>query len=106
MLYNRPSMHYDWNKNGMSDFICCIANHFLIRNNELISIVMFRSQDIWFGFFNDFYFKCIVYERLYSDLKLVYPNLKPGNIIWVADSFHLYERHFDKLCEIVENYKK
>lgn len=102
MIYNRPSIHYDWNKNGASDFICCLQNQFLIRNNKLISIVQFRSQDAIFGFFNDFYFKCYIYNKLYNDLKCIYPKLKIGNIIWIVNSFHIYERHFDLLKKIVE----
>lgn len=103
MLYNRPSIHLEWNENGKHDFVCCIANHFFIRNNKLISVVLFRSQDIIFGFMNDFYFKCVVYERLFRNLKLYYDNLEIGEMIWISDSLHCYERHFNLIKQIVEN---
>ncbi len=102
MIYTRPSIHYDAKYNGASDFICCISNSFLIRNNKLISIVHFRSEDIIFGVFNDFYFKCFIYNKLYNDLIKVYPELQIGEIIWEVDSLHCYETHFNILIQIVE----
>lgn len=104
MIYNRPSMWMDFDKNGMSDFICCLNNAFLIRNNKLISIVNFRSQDLVYGFLNDFYFKCYVYNLLYNDLKKIYPDLEIGYINWHSNSLHVYEKHFTLLTNIVEQY--
>jgi len=102
MIYNRPSMHYDSVYNGARDFMCCQNNEFLIRNNKLISIVQFRSQDLVYGFFNDFYWKCFIYNKLYVDLLNTYPDLQIGNIIWISNSMHCYERHFNLLTKIVE----
>jgi thymidylate synthase len=104
MIYNRPSMWMDFNKNGMSDFICCLSNTFFIRNNKLISSVHFRSSDLIYGFLNDFYFKCYVYDLLYNDLKKIYPNLEIGYINWHSNSLHVYEKHFDLLTSIVDQY--
>ena len=104
MIYNRPSMWVDFNKNGMSDFICCLSNAFFIRNNKLISSVHFRSSDLIYGFLNDFYFKCYVYTLLYNDLKQIYPNLEIGCINWHSNSLHVYEKHFTLLIDIVEKF--
>jgi len=104
MIYNRPSMWIDYNKNEMSDFICCLSNAFFIRNNKLISSVHFRSNDLIYGFFNDFYFKCYVYNLLYNDLKKIYPNLEIGCINWHSNSLHVYEKHFALLTEIIEKF--
>ena len=38
-------------------------------HNKLIYTIKQRSQDAIFGFFNDHYWHCKVYERLYNDLK-------------------------------------
>jgi len=94
MIYNRPSMHYEYNKNGMSDFICTMYNQCFIRDNKLISHYVMRSNDAVFGFQNDVYWAQYVQNKLYSELKKTYPELELGSIIWTASSFHVYERHF------------
>jgi thymidylate synthase len=101
-IYNRPSMQEDYNKNGMSDFMCTFATQQFIRNDELIYVVMMRSNDAIFGFFNDFYWHCEVYDEMYNDLLTTYSELEIGKIIWVANSFHVYERHFEMLKGMVE----
>lgn len=103
MIYNRPSMQTDYNKDGMNDFMCTFATQHLIRNKELIYIVMMRSQDAIYGFFNDFYWHCIVYDRMFTQLQKKYVNLQKGKIVWIANSFHVYERHFDMLNKIIES---
>lgn len=54
MIYQRPQMQFQYNKNGMNDFICTNYAQLFIRNNKLIYIVDMRSNDAIFGFFNDF----------------------------------------------------
>lgn len=102
MIYTRPSIQYDYNKDGMSDFICTTNTQHFIRNNKLTYIVNMRSNDLILGFFNDFYWHCHVYNKMYNELQKKY-NLEIGNIIWIANSLHVYERHFPLLCEILSN---
>jgi len=85
---------------------CTMFNHFMIRNDKLISIYSMRSNDAIYGFFNDFYWACTVYERLFDELKETYPKLKDGYLLWIADSFHLYEKHFSMLKDIIIEYPK
>lgn len=94
MIYNRPSMHEDYNKNGMNDFICTYANQFFINNNELISQYIMRSNDAVFGFNNDVAWATHIHKKLYQDLLYKYPNLKMGKLIWTPSSLHVYEKHF------------
>ena len=101
MIYQRPSMWQDYNKNGMSDFICTWGPHWFIRSKELVCVVLMRSNDAVFGFFNDFYWHCHVYMKMYEDLRVHYPDLCIGSILWCPDSFHIYERHFDMLKQMV-----
>lgn len=89
MIYNRPSIWYEYKKNGMSDFICCFNSHHFIRNNKLVTIVSFRSSDAIFGFKNDLYWFNWVHSRLSEEL-----GIEPGKIYWQANSLHIYERHF------------
>lgn len=95
MIYTRPNIQYDFNKNGMADFICTNTVQYFIRNNELISCVAMRSNDAIFGYRNDFHWQHYVHKQLLNDLNDVYPNLKLGPMIWQAGSLHIYERHFN-----------
>lgn len=103
MIYNRPSMQYEYNKDGMNDFMCTFATQQFIRNGKLIYIVMQRSCDFIYGFFNDFYWHCVVYERMLNRLKKEM-NLDFGKIIYIANSLHVYEKHFSLIEKIMDNY--
>jgi len=104
MIYQRPSMWEDYNRDGMSDFMCTDGVQIFIRMDMLIYVVKQRSSDAIYGFFNDFYWHCVVYERLFDDLKKIYPELKDGAIYFHPFSFHVYERHFDMLENMVRSY--
>ena len=105
MIYNRPSMQYDYNKDGMSDFICTLGQQFFIRNGKLISLVEMRSSDMMYGFFSDMPWFATIQDRLLADLKeRAYPGLEQGDLIWISNSGHLYEKHFDTVIKIVEKY--
>lgn len=96
MMYNRPSMWYDFNRNGMNDFMCTISVNYFIRNNKLITIVYQRSQDAVFGYNNDYAWQKYVSNKLASDL-----HIEIGDIIWNNGSIHLYERHFNLLDNVI-----
>jgi len=97
MQYTRPEMVKDYNLNGRSDYCCTQGVTCLIRDNKLIYIVKMRSNDFIFGTKNDLAWACYVYDRLLKDLRTVYPDLEVGEIIWQADSLHIYQRHFSIL---------
>jgi thymidylate synthase len=99
MIYNRPSMHIDYNIDGMNDFICTYANQFFIRDNKLVSHYIMRSNDVIFGYRNDYAWAKHVQTELYNELLTTYPDLELGDIIWTASSLHIYERHFNVLEE-------
>lgn len=100
-IYTRPSMQYEYNKDGMSDFICTLSHQFMIRNNELISVVNFRSSDFIFGFFNDFYWFAYIHRMIYNDIHNM-NKISIGKLIFIPNSLHVYERHFDMLNKICE----
>ena len=102
MIYQRPSMHVEWNDMGKHDFICTDGVQVMIRDRKLIYIVKQRSCDAIFGFFNDFAWHCHVYEKFFNDMKKQKINkaarkIKYGSIVYVPFSFHVYERHFELL---------
>ena len=105
IIYNRPEIYEDYLRDGMHDMICTMFSHFFIRNNHLDMIHIMRSNDLIFGFMNDFAWTCFVYQNMYLDLKEKYPKLEVGHIFWQSDSMHVYERHFEMLKNMVETRK-
>lgn len=100
IIYNRPSIHEDAYRDGKHDFICTFYQQFFIRNNRLECITNMRSNDCIFGIFNDLPWFEYVYNDMYRELLKTYPNLEKGNLIYIANSFHCYERHFELLNKI------
>jgi thymidylate synthase len=97
MIYTRPSMHYEYNIDGMSDFICTNAVQYMIRGQQLHVVVQMRSNDAWAGYRNDYAWQAHIQNCLADDLGLV-----PGTIFWQVGNLHLYERQF----YLVEHYAK
>jgi len=95
MIYTRPSMQTEYNKNGMSDFMCTNNVQALIRNDKLVYIINQRSCDAIFGFKNDLFWHKYVQRELVKDLKEDYPELEVGEIQYQFGSLHVYERHFN-----------
>lgn len=106
MIYTRPSMHSDYNADGMSDFVCTNAVQFLIRDGALHTIVQMRSNDVVFGYRNDYAWQHYVTSSLlkYYNDSMTTPSdeLVMGNITWQVGSLHIYSRHF----ELIEDYIK
>lgn len=101
MIYTRPTLWQEWNKDGMSDFICTTSVQYFIRKNKLNAIVNMRSNDFIYGFFNDWYWQAHVYELVYNRLHAFYDDLEYGSIFWNANSMHIYERHFDMIKSLI-----
>lgn len=93
MIYTRPSMWEDYNEDGMSDFMCTNAVQYMIRDGQLIAVVQMRSNDVVFGYRNDYAWQKYVADCLTDDLNLE----KQPKIIWHVGNLHVYERHFDKV---------
>lgn len=90
MIYTRPTMHKDYNRDGMSDFICTNAVQYMIRDGKLQTVVQMRSNDVVYGYRNDWAWQRYVQNMLATDL-----NVDAGDIFWQVGSLHVYERHFD-----------
>lgn len=90
MIYTRPSMHTDYNQDGMSDFICTNTVQYLIRDGKLHSLVYMRSNDAVFGYKNDYAWQKYVLEEVSRMVQV-----PMGKIYWNVASLHVYERHFD-----------
>lgn len=100
MIYDRPSMQVEYNKNGMHDFMCCqYVQYFINKRGSscfLDCIANFRSNDAVFGFNNDALWMKHV-QRMLADKfneKSSTVKVNPGNLYWHAGSLHIYQRHF------------
>jgi len=100
MIYNRPSIWNEFNENGKNDFICTNAVTYYIRDGLLHCVVQMRSNDVVFGYKNDYAWQSHLLEKMAFD----YNNLdrydqgrtvEPGMIMWQVQNLHVYERHFD-----------
>ena len=107
MIYQRPTMHDDFSVDGMSDFICTNAVQYMVRDNALHAVVQMRSNDVVFGYRNDYAWQKFVLDRLVNDLNDFGENTySPGDITWQVGSLHVYERHFKFIDKEIEARKK
>lgn len=90
MIYTRPSMWEDYNRDGMSDFMCTNAVQYMIRDGQLIAVVQMRSNDVWAGFRNDFAWQKYVADHLSKNLNLT----REPKIIWHVGNLHMYQKQF------------
>ena len=90
MVYQRPSIWVEYNDNCKNDFICTNAVTYYIRDNELHSVVQMRSNDVIFGYRNDYAWQEYVLYALADEL-----SVDTGTIHWQVQNLHVYERHFD-----------
>ncbi|MBO5005644.1 MAG: dCMP hydroxymethylase [Clostridia bacterium] len=106
MIYTRPSMQQDWNKNHMHDFCCTHYVHCFLNKKEdsdgydFIYAVYQRSCDSVFGYNSDVQWHMHVQKQLATDLaKKMEVDIEMKPIIYNCGSLHVYERHFKYLKE-------
>ncbi len=90
MIYNRPEIWSEYVDGGKSDFICTNAVAYYIRNDKLNCCVQMRSNDVVYGYKNDYAWQQFVLRQLADDL-----GITPGKMIWQVQNLHVYEKHFD-----------
>ena len=96
MIYNRPEIWVEYNENDKNDFICTNAVTYYIRDNKLHCVVQMRSNDVVFGYKNDYAWQKHVLNTLAKDITaLSEEKITAGNIHWQVQNLHVYERHFD-----------
>ena len=104
MIYTRPSMQFDYNRDGMSDFMCTNTVQYLIRDKKVHAVVSMRSNDCLAGYRNDYAWQKHVLDKLVSDLNEgdATREYEVGDIIWNVGSLHVYEKQF----YLVDHYAK
>lgn len=91
MIYNRPNMHTDAHRKGMNDFMCTNAVSYHIDKHTLVAVVQMRSNDIIFGYKNDYAWQRHVIDKLAKDL-----GITETKIMWQVASLHMYPQHVER----------
>lgn len=97
MIYTRPSIWTEYDQNGKSDFICTNAVTYYIRDNKLHSVVQMRSNDVVYGYKNDYAWQRYVMQKVCEEYKKHVPDskLESGDLYWQVQNLHVYSRHFE-----------
>jgi thymidylate synthase len=95
MIYTRPNIWLEYNENGKNDFICTNAVTYYIRDNKLTAVVQMRSNDVVFGYKNDYAWQVHVQAMLAQQLsRSKNSQIAVGDMHWQVQNLHVYERHF------------
>jgi len=103
MVYNRPSIWAEFDENGKNDFICTNAQTFYIRDNKLHMVSQMRSNDVVFGYKNDYAWARHLMQLMVDRYNIENattaetfgPILEVGDLYWQVMNLHVYERHFN-----------
>lgn len=90
---NTPNSHVIETK----DEPCTIALQFMIRKGNLDCTAIMRSNDIWFGTPYDVAFFTELQKYIAQRLEVGY-----GWYTHFATSLHLYDRDYDKVCDVLD----
>jgi thymidylate synthase len=94
IVYTRPSIWLEYNEQGKNDFICTNAVTYYIRDNKLHCVVQMRSNDVVFGYRNDYAWQLYVLNSMCLELSAIHQYIDIGDIHWQVQNLHIYERHF------------
>jgi len=93
--FNLPTHQSEGNK----DFVCTMYGIFQIRDNRLNLTVSMRSNDVILGLPTDVAFFSTLQSQMLLHLAThggeKFSDLTLGTYTHIANSFHLYERHFE-----------
>lgn len=81
---------------GNADFVCTKGIQFRIINNKLLCHVAMRSSDAIFGLATDLPCFWALWNMLAVEL-----DISKGDMIFSADSVHIYEHHFEMVSRIL-----
>jgi thymidylate synthase len=99
MHFNLPDHQYPDNK----DFVCTMYVNCHIRDNKFHMSTFMRSNDAIWGTPTDVVFFCSLQMQMYSHLKQLYSDLELGTYTHIANSYHVYDRHYDLLTKMLDS---
>lgn len=91
---------------GNKDFVCTMYGIFQIRDNKLNLTVSMRSNDVILGLPTDIAFFATLQSQMLFHLVMhggeEFKELELGTYTHIANSFHVYERHFDLVERMIK----
>jgi len=99
MHFNVPDHQYDGNK----DFVCTMYGIWHIRDNRLNLTIHMRSNDAILGTPTDVAFFSVLQQQALIHLKQKYADLKLGKYVHIVDSYHIYEKNFNLVEEMLNH---
>ena len=90
---NRPEHMF-----GHRDIPCTMYMQFILRDAKLVTLVSMRSQDAVYGLRNDLPFFWFVADVVTKTL-----GFKKQELYLTVGSFHIYQKHFTKVKEVVDD---
>ena len=101
MVYTRPSIWTEYCEQGKNDFICTNAVTYYIRDKKLHCVVQMRSNDVVFGYKNDYAWQKYLLNEVVNEYLNwnIFDELEPGDIYWQVQNLHMYQRHFKLLYD-------
>tara|TARA_R110000803_G_scaffold166682_2_gene229944 strand:- start:544 stop:759 length:216 start_codon:yes stop_codon:yes gene_type:complete len=68
----------------------------MIRDDELISVVQMRSNDVVYGYKNDYAWQKWMQNEVCALVNIDRDTeLNTGDIYWQVQNLHVYEKHFN-----------
>jgi len=96
----------DYEKPGVlkksRDYSCSQLLNFLIRDGKLDLTFYIRSNDAIFGMTSINIYEFTAIQEIMAKCL----NVKIGKLYYMANSLHLYAKHYDKAWELINNYEK
>lgn len=99
MHFNLPEHQYEGNK----DFVCTMYGIWHIRDNRLNLTIHMRSNDAILGTPTDVAFFTVLQQQALLHLRHTYPYLKLGKYTHIIDSYHIYERNFNLVEDMISH---
>ena len=91
---------------GNKDFVCTMYGIFQIRDNKLNLTISMRSNDVILGLPTDIAFFATLQSQMLFHLVMhggeEFKELELGTYTHIANSFHVYERHFDLVERMIK----
>lgn len=104
MIYTRPSIWEEYCEDGKNDFICTNSVTYYLRGGAIHAVVQMRSNDVVYGYKNDYAWQFSVLKKFVRDYNAIYlekawdadyrKEMGVGTITWQVQNLHVYERHF------------
>ena len=93
MVYADFNTQWEATRHGRDDQLCTLYVSCMIRDHTLLYSVHMRSSDVFWGYPNDRAWHVHVIQKMREYMANYGVELEATEIIWHADSLHVYPRH-------------